>query len=75
MLDSNIILNSSFAFKLLLNFLVIFFFCPFTLKFHTYNFCPLLLLLLLTNWVFINASTNKVFMDSTLDLSFNLYYL
>ena len=71
----NCILNSSVTFKLLFNFLIVFFFCPFTLKFHTYNFFSLLLLLLLTNWVFTNASTNKVLVDSTLGLSFNLYYL
>ena len=35
------ILNSSSAFKLLFNFLVIFSFCPFNFKFHIYNLLSL----------------------------------
>jgi len=35
------ILNSSSAFKLLFNFLVIFSFCPFNFKFHIYNWLSL----------------------------------
>jgi len=50
------------------------------LFYHSYLFkfffsSLLLPLLLLTNWVFTNASTKKVHVDSILDHPFNLYYL
>ena len=55
-------------------FLLVYYSCLFT--FICFPFISIILhLLLLTNWVFPNASTNKVFVDSTLGLLFNLYYL